>query len=183
MTKTRIWLLGLTIAILALAAGIYTGLQQSNSNSHAVPLLSKESIDRLFASALNDPNGKTQAFAQWQGKMLVLNFWASWCPPCREEMPAFSRLQTKYAAKDVQFVGIALDTAEMVREFSALHPVNYPLLIGGAEGAELARQLGNTRLALPYTLIISPTGETRFIQLGGISEHELDLLLQQNTLH
>jgi peroxiredoxin len=95
-------------------------------------------------------------------------------------MPAFSRLQDRHAARGVQFVGIALDTADNVRAFAAAHPVNYPLLIGGAAGVDLARQFGNARLALPYTLLIAPDGDLRLVRLGPVSESELDLAVHQS---
>jgi thiol-disulfide isomerase/thioredoxin len=179
--KAKTFLLGATLAIIALLGGIYTGVQRPNLQPETSPSLPEGSIERLFASTLIDTTGKSQPFAQWQGKTLVVNFWATWCPPCREEMPAFSRLQTKYAANGVQFVGIAIDSADMVREFSLQYPTTYPLLIGGAEGVELTRNLGNPRLALPYTLIVSATGRPSFARLGTLSEHELDTLLQQST--
>lgn len=181
MTKGRIFLAGLAAATIALAAGIYTGLQRTEPPPETAPVLAPGSIDKLFASTLNDIDGKAQTFGQWRGKTLIVNFWATWCPPCREEMPAFSRLQAKYAANGVQFVGIALDSIHAVREFSLQYPVVYPLLIGEADSGNLARQLGNPRLALPYTLIIAPDGEARFARLGTLSEHELDNLLQQST--
>ena len=179
--KAKTFLIGATLAVIALIGGIYTGVQRSSPQQKTPPSLPGRSIERLFASTLPDTTGKSQAFAQWQGKTLVVNFWATWCPPCREEMPAFSRLQTKHAANSVQFVGIAIDSADMVREFSLQFPATYPLLIGGAEGAELTRQLGNPSLALPYTLIINPAGTATFARLGGLAEHELDTLLQKNT--
>ena len=131
----------------------------------------------LFATKLEGSGGKTQQIAQWRGKTLVVNFWATWCPPCREEMPIFSRLQTKYAAKGVQFVGIALDTADNVSRYSEQQTVGYPLLIGGTSGGELAQQLGDTSLALPYTVVVGAAGEVKLVRLGRVGEGELDALL------
>lgn len=181
MSKGKTLLLGLTLALAALAAGIYTGQKNSGPAPQTAPSLVSGSIERLFASTLTDTDGKPQTFAQWKGKTLVINFWATWCPPCREEMPAFSRLQTKYAANGVQFVGIALDSPESVQIFAKQFPVTYPLLNGDTEGAALAQQLGNARLALPYTLVIAPSGEASFARLGGLSEQELDVALLQVT--
>lgn len=183
MTKSKIILIRFAVAMVALAAGIHLGQKYFDPQAQNSPNLAPGSIDRLFSTTLNTPDGKTQSFAQWRGKTLVVNFWATWCPPCREEMPAFSRLQAKYAANGVQFVGIAFDSIQAVREFSLQYPATYPLLMGEADGTTLARQLGNPRLALPYTLIISPAGEASFTRLGGISEHELDTWLQKNTAH
>ena len=79
---------------------------------------------------LTDLNGQPQSLGQWRGKVLIVNYWATWCPPCREEMPGFSRLQDKYRDKGVQFVGISIDTADKIIEFQKTTPVTYPLLIG-----------------------------------------------------
>lgn len=174
MRRSKLLFIGLVAAIAALVAGAYVGLAQRPSVAAALP---DGAIAHLFAIRLNDSNGKSQAIAQWQGKTLVVNFWASWCPPCREEMPGFSRLQTKYAANGVQFVGIALDTADNVVSFSQQQPVNYPLLVGDEEGTQLTRQLGNSRLALPYTVVLGAAGEVKLARLGRVSEQELDALL------
>lgn len=183
MRRSKTFLLGAIIAALSLFAGIYAGQRAANPPSQPKEALAVAGIEKFFAITMLDSDGKPQAFAQWRGKTLVINFWAAWCPPCREEMPAFSRLQAKYAANGVQFVGIALDSTDAVSAFAAQHPVTYPLLIGGAEGTDLSRQLGNKRLALPYTLIFNPSGESRFARLGGISEQELDAFLSESIVH
>jgi thiol-disulfide isomerase/thioredoxin len=173
MRRSKLLLIGLVAAMLALVAGAYLGFATRAPEAS----LPDGALARLFATRLVDSDGKEQAIAQWQGKTLVINFWASWCPPCREEMPAFSRLQQKYAANGVQFVGIALDTADNVANFSKQHPVSYPLLIADSKGSELTRQLGNSRLALPYTVVLGPAGEARLVRLGRVSEQELDALM------
>lgn len=178
MNRANTLLIGLSVAVTALLAGVYTGSRYTRQDTENAPVMSKGALARVFATSMTDVNGKPQVLAQWQGKTLVVNFWAAWCPPCREEMPGFSRLQGKYAANGVQFVGIALDSAENVKEFSRQFPVVYPFLLGGAEGWELLAQLGNPRLALPFTLLITPSGEVRFARLGALSERELDAQLQ-----
>ena len=173
----------LVVAILALGAGIYIGMVSQGFRSERIPepVLSREVFAHFFTLRLNDADGKPQSFSQWQGKTLVINFWATWCPPCREEMPAFARLQTKHAPNDVKFVGIALDNADNVTAFSKQHPVTYPLIIADSEGGEITRQLGNSRMALPYTVVLGPYEETRLVRLGRVSEQELDVLLQTIT--
>ena len=181
MRNSKRLVVGLVAAMIALAAGVYIGLETRQERSPE-PSISAEAVTRLFATRLNDADGKPQALSQWQGKTLVINFWATWCPPCREEMPSFSRLQTKYVANGVQFVGIALDTSDNVATFSKQLPVSYPLLIADSEGTELTRQLGNAQMALPYTVVLSTGGEARLARLGRVSEQELDLLLQKTSL-
>ena len=180
MRNSKLLVIGLVGAMIALVAGVYIGMG-ARIDITPEPSISSEAIARLFATRLNDSEGKQQTLKQWQGNTLVINFWATWCPPCREEMPSFSRLQTKFAANGVQFVGIALDTAENVINFSQQSPTTYPLLIADSEGTELTRQLGNSRLALPYTVILASNGEVRLARLGRVSEQELDILLQKET--
>jgi thiol-disulfide isomerase/thioredoxin len=82
-----------------------------------------------------DLAGKAQALRQWQGKVLVLNFWAPWCPPCREEIPDFIRLQERHGQAGLQFVGVALDDPDKVAAFVDETGINYPILLGGDAGA------------------------------------------------
>ena len=173
MRKSQALLIGIAVATIALGGGAYLG----RTAPPAAPKLTESSIAHLFAARFDDSSGKAQPLAQWRGKTLVINFWASWCPPCREEMPSFSLLQAKYAANNVQFVGIALDTADNVTRFLQQQTVGYPLLIGGAPGNELAQQLGNANLALPYTVVLGGAGDVRLVRLGRVSESELDDLL------
>jgi thiol-disulfide isomerase/thioredoxin len=180
MSRRKRFLSGLVVALIALLAGVYLGSQRARSVSAPPADADAAAVAGLFASSFDDLEGRQRSFSNWRGKTLVVNFWASWCPSCREEMPAFSRLQERYAAQDVQFVGIALDTADNVRAFAAASPVSYPLLLGGGAGvAELARRFGNTGLGLPYTVLIGPGGELRLRHLGPLSEDELALAVQQ----
>lgn len=179
MSRRFLLLSGLGLAGIAVLAGIHAGLQRSARLPQAWPAVSAEAVARLFASSFGDVDGKVYDVSRWQGKTLVLNFWGTWCPPCRDEMPAFSRLQILYAPQGVQFVGIALDSAEKVREFSGATPVSYPLLIGGTAAIDLARDLGNTSLTLPYTVLVGPDRQARLVRVGPLSESELARALQE----
>lgn len=134
-------------------------------------------LTALFDATLPDAAGKPQRIAQWRGKILVVNYWATWCTPCRDEMPAFSGLQRRYAARGVQFVGIAIDEAQKVRDFARDVPVAYPLLVADKEFAETARALGNGPLAVPYTVVIDREGQLRAGVIGRVHEQALARLL------
>jgi thiol-disulfide isomerase/thioredoxin len=133
----------------------------------------------LLALDLPDPAGKNEPLAQWKGKVIVVNFWATWCEPCRDEMPRFVALQDEYGDKGLQFVGIAVDQVDKVRQFSSDIKLNYPALIGGYGAIELSRSLGNTVGALPFTVVLSRSGEVVHTQLGPVKDPQLRALITQ----
>ncbi|HEY7945495.1 MAG TPA: TlpA disulfide reductase family protein [Casimicrobiaceae bacterium] len=131
----------------------------------------------MLAVVLPDVHGKDQALAQWRGKVMVVNFWATWCAPCREEMPQFVAAQAARGSKNVQFVGIAVDHVAKVQEFAKDIGLNYPALIGGFGAIELSKALGNSLSALPYTVVLDRQGEVAHRQLGPLLQPQLDQVL------
>lgn len=160
----------LIIALLALTAGIGVRMfDQWQAEQQPMP---------LPTFSFPDLNGVAQTSTQWQGKILVLNFWATWCPSCLKEIPAFMALQTQYGEK-VQFVGIALDDIEAVKLFQQKTIVNYPLLISGDwAGFQLAKKLGNLISAIPYTVIVNRDGLVVYRHSGELSVSELQAVVE-----
>jgi peroxiredoxin len=132
------------------------------------------STAELFSTTLPDENGTPQALNQWKGKIIVLNFWATWCPPCREEMPELSALHTEYQDKNVVVVGISLDEIDLIKAFDEENNISYPLLAAEETGSQLAFNLGNDKSALPFTVIIKPDGTIANTYFGRISKALLD---------
>lgn len=124
----------------------------------------------LFAANLPDENGVSQMLNQYQGKIIVLNFWATWCPPCREEMPELSALNTEFGQKNVVVLGIAIDELDLVKEFATQTPVSYPLFVAEDEGMAIGNSLGNNKGVLPYTVIIDSKGEIVNTYYGRITK-------------
>lgn len=145
------------------------------SAQQLTPEEAKTAVDAIFALTLPDLAGRPQPLAQWRGKVLVVNYWASWCKPCVEEMPAFSQLNSHYAAWGVQFVGIGLDEAEKMQAFVKATPVSYPLLVAGSAGANPGLQVKG----LPYTVVIGRDGRIETTQLGRMNEAVLEPVLRR----
>src|SRR5256885_5195211 len=127
----------------------------------------------LLALSLPDVQGTPQRLAQWRGKVLIVNFWATWCEPCREEMPQFVQAQRELGPKGVQFVGIAVDQRDKVIQFAKELDLNYPALIGGYDAMELSKPLGNRLSALPFTVILDRNGHVAHTQLGPLKPGQL----------
>ena len=156
------------ISLLALLGGVLT-----SQWIYKTGLASDPAVKAFFANSWQTPDGKTVNTQDWQGKVLVVNFWASWCPPCVEEMPALDKLQQEFLQQNVLFVGIGIDSPSNIREFLSKTPVSYPIVIGGLEGSNLSKQLGNSQGALPYTIIINAKGKASYSKLGKISEDDI----------
>lgn len=128
---------------------------------------------------LPDSAGTPQPLAQWRGRLLVLNYWASWCPPCVEEMPMLDRYARTHAERGIAVVGIAEDDPQAVAEFLAEHPVAYPILLGGGMDGSSMR-LGNNRGVLPFTALIGPDGALLDHRAGVLDEAALDAWLSSH---
>jgi thiol-disulfide isomerase/thioredoxin len=160
-------LIGL-VAAAALAAGLLISPRLHEPEPESEP-----SGNILLAAAFPDLNGQRQALAQWRGKVLVVNFWATWCPPCRAEIPGFIELHRELASQGVQFVGIAIDQSAKVNDFARELGVNYPLLLGEDSALELQRRLGDQAGVLPFTVVLDSSGRLVTRRQGGLSVKQL----------
>ena len=159
---------------LALAGGFAAYLLPTPSD----PKISADALTKLRATPFKDLQGIDTPLTRWSNRVLVVNFWATWCPPCRKEMPAFSNLQNKLGPSGVQFIGIGIDSPSAIKEYALQYPVSYPLLVGGSEGMDVLRQLGNPNASLPFTLVLDRQGQAIFSTLGMIEEALFEARLQ-----
>jgi len=131
-----------------------------------------EELTHLPEFTLLDVEGNTRNHSEWEGKVLVINFWATWCPPCIREIPIFVKLQEQYAARDLQFLGIAInDSRQAVQDFIKEQGINYPIL-SGENAIYLAQSLGNDNAGLPFTVIIDRQNRIVSRHLGDMNQQE-----------
>ena len=127
--------------------------------------------------SLPDYEGRMRQVSEWDGKLLVLNFWATWCPPCLDEIPGFISLQSRYANRGVQFLGVAVDERENVVAFAKEVGLNYPSVQHPVTALHLMRAYGNITGGLPYTVLVSPAGRVLFSRAGTLPEREAEQLI------
>lgn len=164
MTTNRRTLLTLgTAAIAATAAGAWFADRRLSPQPPA-----DDVVGDFLATQFNDGAGQPQPMSAYRGRLLVLNFWATWCPPCIEEIPELSAMQPAFTAANAQILGIGVDSAANIAEFARKTEMAYPVLVTGAAGVEWARRFGDLAGALPYTVVITPDGKIAETILGRI---------------
>ncbi len=159
------------VALIALGTGLLTHRLTAQPQAPVVPTTAA-----LPDISLPDLEGKQRSLSEWQGKVLVLNFWATWCSPCRKEIPEFIELQKEYGGKGLQFIGIAVEELEPAKEYSKHAGINYPILVGQPSAINLSVPLGNMISTVPFTVIFDRQGNIIHRQLGEISR---DVILEK----
>ncbi|QOJ22230.1 MAG: TlpA family protein disulfide reductase [Gammaproteobacteria bacterium] len=178
MSKVKQIFLYVCVAIFALAAGSF--LRSVLIEAQQTQLSGEESqqgAKAILAASLPDIHGENQAVSQWLGKVMVVNFWATWCTPCQEEIPEFVEAQQKYRDQGLVFIGIALDQADKVKMFSQEFGINYPVLVGSLNSWSLAQAAGNRLSVLPYTVVINRSGEIVETYVGRVNLKKLEKLV------
>lgn len=133
-------------------------------------------VPGFWAGQYETPEGKILALSSFQGKPLLVNFWATWCPPCVEEMPLLQGFYQARRAAGWQVLGLAVDQVEPVRRFLARLPMDFPIGMAGLPGVALSRALGNETGGLPFTVVFSPQGVVVHRQIGKLSAADLQRL-------
>ena len=154
-------LLGAAGAV-ALVAGAVVG---------ALGIQSTSGAGKLLSASFTDLSGRTRRLIEWQGRVVLFNFWATWCAPCREEMPLLDAIGRKYA---VSVVGIGIDSDAKIRDFVANVGVRYEMLVAGLDAIRLVKELGNPSGGLPFTVVLDPAGRIAHRKLGAYAAPELE---------
>ena len=141
-------------------------LPQKTNNAWEMPVFELKGLD-----------GRMHRLADWKGKVIMLNFWASWCAPCQYEIPEFVAYQERYGAKGLQVIGLGIDQERKLRNVARTLGINYPVLVADPSvrgNADLLSQWGNSEQIVPYTVVIAPSGRMVYIHRGRMGEEEFD---------
>jgi thiol-disulfide isomerase/thioredoxin len=158
----------MVVGLLAVAAGAYV----AQGRQPKIPAGPSPAAELFYQQSLRDAGGTTRAMGDHRGKVVVVNFWATWCVPCVQEIPAFSKANADAGGK-VEFVGLGIDSPDAIASFNARFKPSYPLLVAGAGGTDLARAFGNASGALPFTVVLGPQGQVIASHLGRVDEATL----------
>ena len=166
------------VVILGISLGLGYSLYEKQTITPLAGVQEKPlQLDRLPEFSYPDLQGNMRTSSEWDDKIVVLNYWATWCPPCKKEIPLFISTQEKYSPQ-VQFVGIAIDDRQPVKQFADMMGVNYPTLLGDMNAVQTSGLLGNTSRGLPFTAIFDRSGNLHFIKSGEIQPNDLENQLQ-----
>ena len=158
-------------AVAAAAAG--AGLAWWRLQPRAVAPGALDGPGDLWSRVFEQPDGGMLAMQSFRGKPLLVNFWATWCPPCVEELPLLDRFHRVNAPKGFQVAGIAIDQASAVRSFLSRMPLGFPVALAGAEGLGLVKSLGNLAGGLPFSVVLGADGQLLHRKMGKVTEAEL----------
>ena len=178
--------LAITIMLSAAAVGgfiaysFFAGYYDSGRTEEPRPAgtVSVESrITQRPSFSLNDPGGTQISSEQWNGKPLIINFWATWCAPCRREIPLLKNLAARHSDRNLQVVGVALDLADAVAEYSKEMQIDYPVLVGDQDAMDVAKAFGLDLIVLPATAVSDSSGHIITLHIGELHAEQADIVL------
>ena len=140
-----------------------------------------EAVQNFWLQEFEKPEGGTLSFQSMRGKPLLVNFWATWCPPCIEELPLIDAFYAANQAKSFQVVGLAVDQPSMVRRYLGQKPLRFPVGLAGFTGTALGQSLGNAQSVLPYSVLFAANGRLLKQKAGKLEQSDLNAWLQLVT--
>ncbi|MEJ6008194.1 TlpA disulfide reductase family protein [Paucibacter sp. AS339] len=171
---TRRTLLLSTAGLGAAALGVGVALRRQ-------PAALSPQAQEFWASRFDRLGGGELQAAQFRGKPLLLNFWATWCPPCVKELPELAQFQREFQSRGWQVLGLAVDSPSAVREFLQKLPLDFALGLAGLTGTDLSRKLGNSQGGLPFSVAFGASGEIVWRKLGATSLAELQQMAAKHA--
>jgi len=174
------------ISILIIAGATGFGLQRllTSTDTQDLPVILPPTDASVIgtqrpAFELKDIEGVTRKMTEWDGKVLLVNFWATWCPPCKKEIPAFMELQDQYGSQGFQVIGLAIDDEDSVKDYADTMGMNYPIMAAELTAMEIARLYGNRVNALPFSAFVDREGKIVLTRPGEISKNDTEEIIKK----
>lgn len=169
------------VSIFAMMAGFYLSAKHFAEPVQQVPLPANGDLvgSQMPYFELSNNQGEMVSVEGFRGKTILINFWATWCAPCREEMPMLVDLQSMHAGRGLQVVGIALDDAKVVKNFVDTFGISYPILVGEADVFNVSSAFGNQEGVLPFSVLIDRQGVIRWQYAGKLKGEDVDRWLAE----
>jgi thiol-disulfide isomerase/thioredoxin len=173
---------GIAALVLVAAAATALGYLLGREKQETAPVQPPEAEARvpdmrpLFS--LQDTQGEPRSIAEWDGRALLINFWATWCAPCRREIPLLNELRAEYADRGFEVIGVAVDFRDDVLEYMMTTPIDYPVLIGEQDGLEVAQAFGMQTMGLPATVFTDREGRIVTIHVGELHADQAEVILE-----
>ena len=156
----------------------YVGLERETAPIASQEIVSTPANNTIVDFSLPDLDGIDHQISEWDGKARLINFWATWCAPCRREIPLLIKVQTEHAQNNLQVIGIAVDFLEPVIAYAEEAEFNYPILIGQEEAMAAAEATGIDFIGMPFTMIVAPDGQLIKTHIGEIHEDQMALIIE-----
>ena len=166
------------IATAAFGYFFYAGLEQETAPATPQVVAPAPASSNLVNFSLPDLDGIEHQISEWDGKARLINFWATWCAPCRREIPLLKKTQAAHAEHDLQVIGIAVEDLEPVIAYAEEAEFNYPVLIGQEDAMAAAEASGIEFIGLPFTMIVAPDGQLIKAHIGEIHEDQMALIIE-----
>jgi thiol-disulfide isomerase/thioredoxin len=156
----------------------YVGLEKETAPIASQEIVSTPANNTIVDFSLPDLDGIDHQISEWDGKARLINFWATWCAPCRREIPLLKQTQTAHAKHDLQVIGIAVDFVDPVKAYAEEAEFNYPVLIGQEDAMAAAEATGIDFIGMPFTMIVAPDGQLIKTHIGEIHEDQMALIVE-----
>jgi len=172
------------VLIIAGIAGFSLQRHFMSTEQHNLPPVMPEQAASVVGTlrpefAMKDIEGEMRNIKEWDGKVVLVNFWATWCPPCKREIPAFMELQAEYESKGFQIIGIAIDNEDSVKDYVDTMGIDYPVMAAELEAMDLSRRFGNRINALPFSVFIARDGKIAFTKAGELSKQDTEKVIKE----
>ena len=168
----------IAVAVLIIASAVLGFYVYTRFAEDELPVAPGPNVGGIVAFTLPDLEGNLRHLSEWDGKARIVNFWATWCAPCRREIPLLKKTQAEHTENNLQVIGVAVDFVEQVVEYAEMAEFNYPILVGQEDAIAAAEATGMDFIGMPFTMIVSPDGYLIRTHIGELIKEHVELIVE-----